>query len=87
MPDRDVLFPYGQVAMPGVPRDQPPSFVVARPPGLRYPNGLLSQGDFRHYNPIQRKPVAQAPTPRPRIAPCPRCSLPINLCVCKKLRG
>lgn len=81
----DPLFPHGEDAyraMPGVPRDQPPSFVVARPPGLRHPNGLLSQGDFRHYNPIQRKPVVQsAPPGRPPGPPaCPVCCL--QKCVC-----
>ncbi|MGA8348662.1 MAG: hypothetical protein WB773_12820 [Isosphaeraceae bacterium] len=30
---------------------------------------------------------AQAPTPRPRLAACPRCAVALDRCVCSKLAG
>ena len=85
----DPLFPYGEAAynaMPGVPRDQPPSFVLDRPRLLaerqRHAGQLFLAVASTHR---RISDAAQAVTVRQRVpAACPRCAVALERCVCPK---
>ena len=76
MPD-DPLFPHGPMT-DLFPRASLPIDMGKYGRPVKYPRGLMNQGDFRPIpQPARRAPVVQAQPPPPRSGPsCPVCSVP-----------